>query len=67
MPIGLEKASYLLFIACYKAEKENKAEIGIILEKTLKANANDNYICFLLKNSNPDKDGFFSKDENDNH
>lgn len=65
--IGSEKANYLLFVAYYKAKKENKAKIRIILEKTLKVNANNNYICFLLKESNSDKDNSFNKDKNDNY
>lgn len=66
MPIGSERASYLLFAACCRAEEENKAETRLILKEALEVDANDNYIRFSLKDSNFDKDGSSSKDKNNN-
>lgn len=67
LPIGLKKANHFLFVACCRAEEENEAKTGTILEKALEVDANDNYICFSLEDSNFDEDGFFNKDKNNNH
>ena len=67
MPIGSEGASHLLFAACCRAEKENEAETGVILEEASEVDANDNYIRSSSEDSNSDEDGSSSEDEDDNH
>lgn len=67
MSIGSKRASHLLFVAYYGAKEENKAKTRVILKEASEVDINDNYICSLLEDSNFNKYGFFSKNEDDNH
>lgn len=52
--IGSEKASHLLFTTCCRAEEENLAEVGVILEEDLDVKTNEMYFHFSFQNSNVD-------------
>lgn len=67
--IDLKGASYLLFIACYRVKKENKAKMSIVPEKKSEIDTNETYIqlSFKFKDSNLDIDNMFSSSQDDNN
>lgn len=63
-PIGLERASYLLFTTCRKAEEENKAKIGL-LDKSSEVDTNKAHLYFSSKDLGLDINSLSSEDNDD--
>lgn len=58
-------ASHLLFTACYRAEKDNKAGTELLDGSSSKVDANEAYLHFSSKDLGLDLDSLSSKNDDD--